>query len=567
MKKIRVYVLLVAALGWSNCTVKADWWFPSLGTLTGSEASGSDSDSEGGSIVVNAATAIGGAVAGYVTERILDSTIGSYVDEAIDDVEDAVGDGMDAVGDVARDVRHGLEDFASDVEDFAEDAMDAVGSFFASDGSEHDSDDGIEPLNEETAEALARQFAPLIYLHDKEPYRPASVEWYVERCGMRLPNGGGNVPRDRLDMADLRDYSGPEYRSAELIPEDDFSPTPKFYPTYKETFAGNPLEQNDDGSEECVADCYVNVVEKPSTETSPAGAVIQYFFFYPMNGPFGPRMGKLSIAGHEGDWEHIDVHLVKDCEGNFRPDKVYYAAHSTNKFGKVYWPMDQRMEWVSADGEEPATHPVAYSAKHFHASYPNHFYLNFVFDSTSRSGPIWKCWDHLKLVSFNGEIQDGAEWLHFSGMWGKDGIRGPLQKDQWRTEHPQRTRPVISIDVTVPKEGKMRASENFDWPTRFLWKKGLPPRAQELVFEVRDAETNELVEGVSFNVNQASRWPLFGKDAHHIYGGKREGDRLRQDKVVRFIKSKARRLYIADLQGEELEPGRKLKVVVYGMEG
>src|SRR5699024_4779115 len=85
------------------------------------------------------------------------------------------------------------------------------------------------------------------------------------------------------------------------------------------------------------------------------GLDIQYWFFFPYSGPLidGPAGG-----AHEGDWEHITVRLDASWQ-TIR--EVYFAAH--NSEGR--WVMPEELDLYAR------THPVVYTARYGHASYPS----------------------------------------------------------------------------------------------------------------------------------------------------------------------------------------------------
>src|SRR5262245_14807693 len=43
-------------------------------------------------------------------------------------------------------------------------------------------------FSEETRNAVAKTFAPVVWLHSKDEYRPSSVDWYLARASLEYRN-------------------------------------------------------------------------------------------------------------------------------------------------------------------------------------------------------------------------------------------------------------------------------------------------------------------------------------------------------------------------------------------
>jgi len=81
------------------------------------------------------------------------------------------------------------------------------------------------------------------------------------------------------------------------------------------------------------------------------GIDIQYWFFYPYN-----QFIDIPKIAHEGDWEHITITV--NHAGEFH--SAWYSQHNTGmKLTR------DRLEFVDD------SHPVVYSARGSHASFPN----------------------------------------------------------------------------------------------------------------------------------------------------------------------------------------------------
>ena len=145
---------------------------------------------------------------------------------------------------------------------------------------------------------------------------------------------------------------------------------------------------------------------------------IVYWFFYANN----PREGDR----HEGDWERIAIHLGADN----RATEVAYFQHFCDPrkadHGLYTWTEMEQKGYLAR-----ASHPIVYSAKGGHASYPVVFGTvkapchrawpgGGVLDTMKPGGPIWQTW----LPSH--ELRDATDtaWYGYGGAWGSDPASG-----------------------------------------------------------------------------------------------------------------------------------------------
>jgi hypothetical protein len=182
------------------------------------------------------------------------------------------------------------------------------------------------------------EFAPVVYLHPSDPYRPASVQSYLQSSA--LMDGNGQVLAEPVTSQDLVDHNGSD-RYLEVTDPD--------------ILQGHPLTE--DGQVQ--AGMYVNVREGGSYTD------IQYWMFYPSNGPLTFRTGifcNLStqrrnyewpdLGRHQGDWEHVTVRVSNDY------DRIL----------NVFYPGEGR--WlVPGQYQTSGGHPVVYSAFSSHTPY------------------------------------------------------------------------------------------------------------------------------------------------------------------------------------------------------
>src|SRR3990170_2169110 len=301
--------------------------------------------------------------------------------------------------------------------------------------------DGIDDAFEAT---LIERFAPFVRLHSDDEFRPSSAGWYLERVQMRFHHEGCSdhqvLDRPNITLATIttqahntgcNDTGVPQYSDPRTSPSNFF------------------LQIPNDGQEQTVrhGDPDANQWPAYAHARQAAGGLdaydIQYWFFYPYNGP-------MSGAGeHEADWEHVTVRV--DLTGN-TIQEMYFSAH----YGEGRWyPADQL---IYKGGR-----PVVYSARNSHASYPKAQTWVRPFpkpdDQTADGGPEW---DTLQPFNMSAKVTNLGElehplfdhddnpftWLRYSGRWGEIGVffsgpHGPAFQGSWQNDG---TTPWISID-------------------------------------------------------------------------------------------------------------------------
>src|SRR5690554_4850468 len=289
----------------------------------------------------------------------------------------------------------------------------------------------VPPVGELVANAsVVEKFAPQVRLHPEERYFPSSVAWYLERTQVHTPA--------RVSMGDLPTLMATKRVDSSVADRTRASIAEKVEDTLEEklgqsVFAKHFLKIRKDRREHEHA---ARVGELKSAKTyvhlrepggDARGLEIQYWFFYPYSGPVlaGPAGG-----AHEGDWEHITVRLDPSLQ---RVEKVFFAAH------------DREGTWVSAEDVQfvEDTHPVVYSARYGHASYPSAGIQSrgmLPADRTADGGALWQTWENLKIIADHTGPRTDIAWLSYAGRWGKTGVlfsgpRGPAFQRYWSSEH------------------------------------------------------------------------------------------------------------------------------------
>lgn len=282
---------------------------------------------------------------------------------------------------------------------------------------------------------MARKYSPVLYLHEHDRYRPWDAQRYVEACALMYGKPGVHeemlVPFPELGKSPSR--------LLEVMHRGECSSH-----TYPSNFYLDPSMANDpqklrEGSLDA-AKCYFRLrwMAQPLRSWD-----LVYIFFYPYNGKM------VKWGNHDGDFEHITVRLNSSGAAI---TAVYFSAH----YGEGRW-----YRAVSADNpfgysvqqvgdNSPATHPVVYSAKHSHASYPTPGNKRRTVDMLSDPRIL----DVLKdLIGNNAALPDdeiaprsddcvrmicrdrleelpeandpsAPPWLRFSGRWGSESGEG-----------------------------------------------------------------------------------------------------------------------------------------------
>lgn len=255
-------------------------------------------------------------------------------------------------------------------------------------------------LSNQEIHGLIQKFGPVVYFHPKEKYFPDSIEQFSKQAYIECfseEKKGKKVKRTSLERYDndirknLSGLSNDESKNCvfALFPQ----------AIKEKAFYGKKPEA--DGA--ITAPCYVHVFE-----LRPNYYILQFVYFYPYNGPT-VGFGKLSLGTHEGDWEHMDVHVEKR-NGQWQIAQTHYAAHQQFK-GGMYTPG----KFIEENG-----HPVAYAAKYGHASVVRETFLDSNLDTTKKSKYRWDCSQNYEIFAVNGEpLMAHAWWANFKGRWGK----------------------------------------------------------------------------------------------------------------------------------------------------
>jgi RsiW-degrading membrane proteinase PrsW (M82 family) len=277
----------------------------------------------------------------------------------------------------------------------------------------------------ESDRELARRYAPVLYFHPDEIFRPQTVDVIVEQARLRRsrrlwfdtnvlltldPLDLFHVESDRSHFLDV--WYGQEGGSAYT----NYSAHRAFYEATLSPAAGGPP-----------VTVYAHVARDQAGRVT-----LQYWALYFYNDWFNK---------HEGDWEMMQVMLDADHQ----PRWVVFSQHHGGT----------RRAWPQAP-VEGGTHPAAYVALGSHANYfvGDEIYPNTqeigdrriaILDRTGTAGRVVPdvilLPDRDRLASAPDDWS-GVLWLPFRGRWGEaaaqgdfGGPLGPADKgQQW--EHP-----------------------------------------------------------------------------------------------------------------------------------
>jgi hypothetical protein len=277
---------------------------------------------------------------------------------------------------------------------------------------------------------LTRRFAPLVRFHPEEGFFPSSVPWFLKRVALWHVSSPMHAKRpstitpvlakgkvDSVSLVDQRvgnDRSGGSSKGLFYLDIPDDSERARTCMGYLPT-----------------AKCYVHVQPASSGKWH-----LAYLFFYPFNGAIAIDK-KIT---HEGDWEHIKIEV--DTTGS-NIVRVFFSAHAGGQWQTRYSTSQGNTDGFRCSG---GTHPIVYSARHSHASYPKSGRQSrptvILPDDHCGSGIEWRTWEALEILGDKANPPAGQEWLKFNGHWGEyrgsiygeivEGPTGPAFKKWWK---------------------------------------------------------------------------------------------------------------------------------------
>ncbi len=293
-----------------------------------------------------------------------------------------------------------------------------------------------EPLAED--QDLAETYAPVLYFHPDELYRPQPVEVMVDTARLRQARRHWfdiNVLLN-VSIPDLAAYADSTY-ALDAWYGDKGSSDYKNYSAHQAYYQA--VLSPEAGGLPVVA--YAHVVR----DEDPQRITIQYWLYYYYNDWFNK---------HEGDWEMVQV--VLSAAGD--PEWIVLSQHHDGA----------RRPWNAARIEEN-THPAVYVALGSHANYfwgdetyPNGRTIgNARVEIMDRTGTAGRTIPDVILIPDREQVEadlpawQGLEWLLFCGGWGESapqsdfsGPRGPADKgDQWEQPYAWGMAQPLDTDI------------------------------------------------------------------------------------------------------------------------
>ena len=325
-------------------------------------------------------------------------------------------------------------------------------------------------------------YAPLVFLHSDEKYWPTNPSKYIANSGLSWSHAGKCIdapvaPLHGIDMSRLGSNSTSPYSHRAILPrssggkcvhsnisfmaDDHTRPYDKGRTAHNSFLDQNPFYEREG--------FYLDLNEEkdirdelragtPSTAMDPKvykGSTvyyeyvprhfIAYWFFYAYDNYTAD--GRRSLQAHEGDWEHITIRL--NCDN--KPEEVAYFRHSSS---------DTEIKTWGAVRKRGGTHPIVFSAKGSHGSYPDTGPQPLVFpiglpfilyDYTNDDGRRWSTWTSLEEVK-------RQPWYGYGGAWGEVGddhrlfgvgvsggdYTGPLGPSKYKDPKPAEwSRPMV----------------------------------------------------------------------------------------------------------------------------
>jgi hypothetical protein len=294
-------------------------------------------------------------------------------------------------------------------------------------------------------QALAEQYAPMLYGADGESYFPVAIDYTLRNSKLKLSNGQFiNMPTvsdlisHTTDGSQL-DFAGDNPISTQAVWDRSTGRDPTIYAYISRT--GNLT-------------------------------AIQYWFHYFYNdwaaskGCYEPGFQcQLSEEGgnnHEGDWEMIQVVLQDNT-----PTEAVYSQH--------FFGARRQWQYVEKDGD----HPVVYVGWGSHANFFKNAYYRQIIGGAETTGRKLLSSPNVMLL----RTASDPAWLRFQGIWGIDdgSPTGPGQRGNWADPFDWGPVKVLWDEtlnhglVCIPVDGQITPERTGNWtmcvsglPSRFL---------------------------------------------------------------------------------------------------
>jgi predicted outer membrane repeat protein len=289
-----------------------------------------------------------------------------------------------------------------------------------------------EYLTLQEVDQLIRDYGPVLKFHPEEDYYPDDPEWVLDN-GVRL-QWGLVYNEDDYDTFGQIYVNSMSTSSATLVDDVEYvvntiKPNLPYYSSGSFKYWLNIPDALKPG-DLARAKSLVRVVPWNHFFTE-----IQFWFFYPFNGPGRTRICLSSLwcehlqlatnGGHYGDWEHVTLRFVNNTR---KLESVYMSAHSGG-----YWfgPQD-----FGDALQFQGSHPIVYPAKYSHAHYPTaqtnyyhrvksiyYWFGTFSVDlyDLTGNGLTLRTYlpDKYSIASYDACSVSVPDWLGFTARWGQ----------------------------------------------------------------------------------------------------------------------------------------------------
>ena len=307
------------------------------------------------------------------------------------------------------------------------------------------------------AKALLQSFAPYIWLHSKEAFFPASVNWYMPRVKMIYPQAlpgqltpvtvPANVTDTTISQQSYTDQMTRLTYHSSLSADNPLSPqeTAPFYLQIQSEGTRTGMATIVDGKVQSLNNppVYGTVIDRQNI----AATDLLYGFFYAYNGASMNDPGFYDT--HEGDWEHVIV-CLNDSRSAI--EAIFFQAHGlTDRYSQWYFPPGTpdvgTFSWYT-EGRRF----VVYSSRNGHASYTASGNHSYSFPRGTDETDQGTSWDPVNSIIVIDPTIEG--WMNYSGCFGTYSTittwgnppPGPIVQG-WLA--PNRSGPVANTTVTV----------------------------------------------------------------------------------------------------------------------
>ncbi|CZT15287.1 related to VPS62 Vacuolar Protein Sorting [Ramularia collo-cygni] len=261
--------------------------------------------------------------------------------------------------------------------------------------------------------SFVTEFAPLVHLYSKDPYRPSDISAQLLNTrpytSNYTPISNPPNPLTLNSLNSLNSY-GKVYLTSTL------DPTTSPRPPYLYGVSPSPSGETPNATSATII-----LVDHGNATVD---VFYMYFYAFDYGGDYLAR--QINVGNHVGDWEH---NMLRFVEG--KPREMWFSQHAGG----------QAFEYSAVEKFEGGGRPVVYSANGTHANYAKpgtHDHtipgvdlpVGLLEDHTD-AGPLWDPTLSAYYYSFDPQTSkfeaydDDDEstpvaWLYFTGNWGDE---------------------------------------------------------------------------------------------------------------------------------------------------